>query len=74
MSIKKISAGHPPFYLHTTDFTINTIKAGETAKIPIRVEGIPEFTFEIKSLKYYPETENEEISSWAGSKTYLFPQ
>jgi hypothetical protein len=56
--IKNRKVSHPPHSFSELDIKFGDCRAGNKLEIPINVEGIPDFSFKIKSLTYQVEQSN----------------
>jgi hypothetical protein len=72
MYVKNPVIGHPLLHYCRFDFAIGDCRASNTVQIPIRIEGVPEFSMKIITLKYDIQGEPKSIGVWSGPDAYAY--
>ena len=70
--VKNTNSGHPPVHYCQVDFNAGDCQAKNNLKLPIKVEGVPEFSVKLLSLVYNVEGTKQVFDNWSGSDTYSY--
>ena len=73
MQVKNPYPPYDPLIIYSVfDFSLGDCAAGQSHKIPIRVEGAPQFAFKIISLTYLSENGDRTTVHAFGNQEYIF--
>jgi hypothetical protein len=73
MSIRYPERNFPPHHLCEFDFSVGDCRPGDMLKLPIRIEGVPDFTINLISLRYEVDGNPQPLNTWVGNSLYAFP-